>query len=131
MARIEGKYILDHNENLVSYLTQLGKDTSWVLIKPTNIFFFVGFPEDKALKADEIKPQLDIRMEGNKYIMSSNSGIKNSSSSFTINTEYDDPMPTGEILKVDITFSAFLDIYLDCCIAEHRHIRGKQNYHTV
>lgn len=43
---------------------------------------------------------MDIKVEGNKYVMNSNSGVKNSSSSITIDEEYDDPLPTGEVLKV-------------------------------
>lgn len=64
------------------------------------VAILLGFPQDKALKANEIRPQMDIKVEGNKYVMSSNSGVKNSSSSITINEEYDDPLPTGEVLKV-------------------------------
>lgn len=82
MVQIAGKYKLASNENLVPYLCAL------------------GLPEEVAKKADSFTPVMEVTVDGDKYSITSDSGVKNASMSFILNQEFDDPMPTGDILKV-------------------------------
>lgn len=44
-------------------------------------------------------PTMEITVSGNKYTISSDSGVKAANIEFTLNEEFDDPMPTGVVLK--------------------------------
>lgn len=43
---------------------------------------------------------MEISQEGTKYNISSDSGVKNATMTFTLGEEFQDPMPTGDILTV-------------------------------
>ncbi|XP_063911630.1 fatty acid-binding protein 9-like isoform X2 [Zophobas morio] len=69
------------NENFVEYLTAL------------------GVPEDKAKLADSFKPKLQVVVDGKKVSVNSDSGVENSSSTFTLGEEVDEPLPNNITLK--------------------------------
>lgn len=59
-----------------------------------------GFPDAIARKADELRPVLDVSVDGRRYTLTSNSGMQNSSSSFALNEKYEEKMPNGNRLQV-------------------------------
>ncbi|KAJ3667012.1 hypothetical protein Zmor_002423 [Zophobas morio] len=69
------------NENLVEYFKAL------------------GVPEDKAKLADTFKPKLQVVVDGKKVSVNSDSGVENSSSTFILGEEVDEPMPNNVTLK--------------------------------
>lgn len=68
------------------------------------MLFIIGFPQPAALRANELRPVLDITVEGDRYTLKSNSGTLNSSSSFTLNETYEERMPNGDVLQVNYVY---------------------------
>lgn len=108
MAPIAGKYQLLSNDNLVEYFVKLGKLHHYFQKK---VFFFngiVGLPEEAAKKFNALSPGLEFVVQGNKYTIKTDSGVKNTATAFTLGEEFDDAMPTGDILKVIKYFKAHI-----------------------
>lgn len=55
-----------------------------------------GFPEEKAAKGNAFAPELEVAVDGNKYVLKSEAG----ETKLTINEEYEDKLPGGQVLKV-------------------------------
>lgn len=53
-----------------------------------------------AKKFNSLLPGLEFVVEGDKYIIKTDSGVKNTATSFKLGEEFDDAMPTGDVLKV-------------------------------
>lgn len=82
---------------------------------------------------------MEVVVEGGDYKITSDSGVKAASINFTLDTEFDDPMPTGDVLKVILNMNIFCRnistegvtgmIYYYCTILEQSFTEWKQNRH--
>ncbi|KAK9712613.1 hypothetical protein QE152_g24800 [Popillia japonica] len=81
MSLIPGKYKLENNENFVAFLKSL------------------GVPEDNATFADKLRPTVEVKVEGDKVEIISDSGVKNTHQIYILGKECDDPLPTEHIAK--------------------------------
>ncbi|XP_022904934.1 fatty acid binding protein 1-A, liver-like [Onthophagus taurus] len=97
MALIPGKYKLENNENFVAFLTSL------------------GVPADNAQYADKLRPHLTVNVSGDKIELVSDSGVKNTTTTFIIGQECDDPLPTEHIAKSTATLNGnTIDVKTSC-----------------
>ncbi|XP_015603131.2 fatty acid-binding protein homolog 5 [Cephus cinctus] len=87
MARILGTYQHERNENIDEYFKAIG----------------VPYIARKMMSASS--PRLEIKQDGDKWIIRTISMIRTVESIFTLNTEYEESMPSGEILKNTTTLA--------------------------
>lgn len=55
-----------------------------------------GFPEEQAAKGNDFAKDLEVTVDGNKYVLKSEAG----ETKFTLNEEYENKLPGGAVLKV-------------------------------
>lgn len=55
-----------------------------------------GIPEEKASKGNDFAKELEVAVDGNKYVLKSEAG----QTTLTLNEEYEDKLPGGQVLKV-------------------------------
>lgn len=97
MAQLAGKYIFDKEENIVPYLTALGKhEPSKLIIILFYLIYWIGLNEEKVKGALAANKEVEIKVEGTDYTISSVLGSR----TFPLNKEIDEPLPDGIVLKV-------------------------------